>query len=461
MPLEDVGGGFKVYTGPDFGQLNQLVQYQQNQKLAPLKQAQAMAQLEQDQLTLQKSQFDQTQRALSVAVMGDFKNGNEMWQQAHPTEVLLPHPDKAKRSQNIFQVQDMTSGQVRDLDFFAESKMKERIETMAIVAREAAKLEISNQKGRPKALVDGAMGLLEKRLVNNIEDGLRFMQASYAVADGRRGQTTEPIPGTPFTQQGTRVAAHNTMPGIIENEIRADMELQAAQRYSSDILKKPLTAMRPLEGENYKELKGVRLMQLQLGEQVLPRMIQIHEKALSRPNLLNSTVQDVLSTFGQGSEEYRALKAVTDFTFFDKLRADSGANFTETEVKAYRSFIPTTSDTVEQAITKTSALMSMLAQKGVNALDVAQASGIDVGGMRQLLQGKNYLDAVDKPTAHRYAQTILNSFDESVDKKSDFFRQFVAQLPPETSTAVYQELKRQGIYTSEGALKEINRLRKK
>lgn len=475
MPVKDIGGGNTlVDLGASLGSPMELYRLKaamedQNRQnaLAPFQQQKAMQDAQKAQIDAEKSRVELSQKAYSLFVAGDNVGANRLYQQyVNPSEVLIPHSDKAKAAKKIFQIQNMQTGESRDYDFMAETRLNEAIKLQADLAKKSAEIDLADSKGQPKVLYDTALELVKQNRVSSLNEGLQFARAAFdearLISNQSRQRFDPKGPGQQYAQLGApRLAANQVPSHILENRIAAGMEMDAARQYDSSILDRPLKPLQPIPDKERNELKGYLSVQRQFGQDMLPRLIQINESTLKRPGLINSPIQNLLTSFGEGSTEYQALKAMTNRALFEQAFALSGAAYSDKQLEGMRGFIPNTSDTVPQAIAKISAMMALNANAATSSFEILDASSIDTGGMRKLFQGVESISSQDKATATSAAQFILNSIDKTIPRGTPEFNQFLNNLPPSIRSAAFDEEAKSGNGTAEGFEDKFKRLRGK
>lgn len=476
MPVKDIGGGNTLVdfgatlgTPTDLYRLKAMMEDQERQNaLAPFQIQKATQDAEKSKIDAEKSRVELSQKAYSLFVAGDNVGANRLYQQyVNPNEVLLPHSDKAKAAKRIFQIQNMQTGESRDYDFMAETRLNESIKLQADLAKKAAEIDLADSKGQPKVLYDTALELVKQNRVGSIGEGLQVARAAFDEArlisnESRQRFDPKGVPGQQYAQRGApRLAANQVPANILENRIAAGMEMEAARQYDSSILDRPLKPLQPIPDKERSELKGYLSVQRQFGQDMLPRLIQINEATFSKPGLINTPIQNILTSFGEGSSEYQALKAMTNRSLFEQAFALSGAAYSDKQLEGMRGFIPNTSDTVPQAIAKISAMMALNASAATSSFEILDASNIDTGGMRKLFQGVETISSQDKETATSAAQFILNSIDKTIPRGTPQFKQFINNLPPSIRSAVFDQEAKAGNGTAEGFEDKFKRLRGK
>lgn len=429
MPLKDIGGGVGIvdlapYTNQVL-QLRQIQGQEEARRLAAEENAldikKKQAELEglpakqaKDQADAQTANVKVMQDAVQLALGGDYRGATSAIRGIGRTEEVRPH-----RKKGWVTLFDPATSTEKEFDVMGATKARDHAALEAELIKRAA----IGRQATPEDVSTLGVDLLKTGVAQTPAQATKAAKAIFA-ASGRKltspdGKTSVRIGDLP----------QQTIANLNESAIMVNAAArvpQAGARATGEIDENTRMVPRSkLTREELEPLNGIFNSNRVLTEQVLPKFVEYSKDARVGTNALNTKVQDIGRVFGLNSPEYLALKTLTGDFLFKKIKEESGAAFTEKEYEVRKALMPNESDTLGQAIAKTSALVALNATTAGSRLSVLEAADRDVGGVRNLFRG---LD-IPEMTA-REAQTIMNSIPPEIRQNREVMEEFAEVLPP-------------------------------
>lgn len=267
-----------------------------------------------------------------------------------------------------------------------------------------------------KDQTDYARKLVELNQVDSLKEGLQYAKALSEYQSGKRTsrpelviKTDRPVQIDPQTQQSIA---------------QSQDQIRAALPEPEGLIGQRLVKRRQLSDDAIKRLGGIKNYSDGLLKNTMPRFIEIQKK-LGGTNLVTGSIEKIINKAGLSNEESAALMSVIGQTGFDKIKTDSGAAFTETELKMRFNQLPKITDTLDQAMGKIAALAALNMTDAANSLEALKAGGYDVRAARDML-GINAIGPKER------ARVLLEALPDNVTTSAKQLTSFIEGLDPET-----------------------------
>lgn len=461
MPLKDIGNGIGIVDAApyvdQFLKLRSLQAQEAGNELTSLRAKvglqkdiadleRAPYQLEQEKAKAAQERAKVVAEAANAAISGDFNRANELVGSIGEKSVFKPHPKKAMRDSG-WVIQARPDGTETEVDIFANTKVKDRIALEAELVKKAALA----RQATPTDVSTLATELIQKKIAQTAEDASQQAKAIFA-ASGRKltspdGKTSVRLGDLPqqtiadYTQSAIMVKAATDGPrrpqGAPAGGAKVNMRLVPREK---------------VPDKDREGLTGIFNSNKVLLRDVIPQFVELSNDSALGTNLLNTPIQNIAGKFGANDKRFLALQTLLGQNLFDKIKADSGAAFTEQEYAVREKLMPNASDTLGQAIAKVSALVALNTTTANSRLQGLEATDHDVAGLRRLFSG---IDLPNVPAAE--AQSILNTLPKELLENRNFMEEFVEILPPGMRDASDAFLKNAGRPRSGGVARDARK----